>query len=55
MDVIPLDSTLIKGSHGRVNVESSFRPVLITDHEPIKKELLCTDVHDIIWQHLTGE
>jgi predicted AlkP superfamily pyrophosphatase or phosphodiesterase len=55
MDVIPLDATLIKGSHGRVNVESSFRPVLITDHELAIKDLQCTDVHDIIWQHLTGE
>jgi len=55
MDVIPLDATLIKGSHGRVNTASSFQPVLITEHQPIKKELLCTDVHDIIWQHLSGE
>ncbi len=55
MDVIPLDATLIKGSHGRLNTESSFRPVLITDHELAKKDLQCVDVHDIIWQHLTGE
>lgn len=55
MDVIPLDATLIKGSHGRVNTASLFRPLLITDQEPAKKELQCTDVHDIIWQHLAGE
>jgi len=55
MDVIPLDATLIKGSHGRVNTASSFHPLLITDQEPAKKELQCTDVHDIVWQHLAGE
>jgi predicted AlkP superfamily pyrophosphatase or phosphodiesterase len=55
MDVIPLDATLIKGSHGSVKTDPSFHPVIITDHELPKKELLSTDVYDIIWQHLTGE
>lgn len=55
MDVIPLDATLIKGSHGNVNTESAFRPVLITDHKLAKKDLQCIDVHDIIWQHLAEE
>jgi predicted AlkP superfamily pyrophosphatase or phosphodiesterase len=54
MDVIPLDATLIKGSHGRINTPASFHPVLITDHEPAKKELQATDVYDVMWQHLTG-
>lgn len=52
MDVIPLDATLIKGSHGRINTPLSSRPVLITDQVLPDKELLCTDVHDVIWQHL---
>lgn len=52
MDVIPLDASLIKGSHGRLNTPSSFHPVLITDEELTKKELLPTDVYDVIWQHL---
>lgn len=55
MDVIPLDATLIKGSHGRINTPTSFHPVLITRQELAKKELLATDVHDVIWQHLIKE
>ncbi len=31
MDVIPLDATLVKGSHGRVNVQTQHKPILITD------------------------
>ncbi len=52
MDVIPLDATLIKGSHGRIHTQSSFYPVLITDHKLAKSELQPTDVYDVIWQHL---
>lgn len=55
MDVIPLDATLIKGSHGRINTASSFHPVMITDHELTKKELLATDVYEVIWEHLAKE
>jgi hypothetical protein len=52
MDVIPLDATLIKGSHGRINTPMSFHPVLITDQKLEKKELQPTDVYEVIWQHL---
>ncbi|GAA4311928.1 alkaline phosphatase family protein [Mucilaginibacter gynuensis] len=54
MDVIPLDATLIKGSHGRVGVPQKYQPVLITDTAPAKEALVATDVFDIIWQHLKG-
>lgn len=53
MDVIPLDATLIKGSHGSVHTPSSFHPVLITDQRQAQKELKPTEVYDVIWQHLT--
>jgi len=52
MDVIPLDATLIKGSHGTINTPLSSRPVLITEKEISKKELQPTDVYDVIEQHL---
>jgi predicted AlkP superfamily pyrophosphatase or phosphodiesterase len=52
MDVIPLDATLIKGSHGNIHTPSSFHPVLITSHALAKKEVQATDVYDVIWQHL---
>lgn len=54
MDVIPLDATLIKGSHGGIHADSSSHPIVITDHELSIKELKSTDVYDIIWQQLTG-
>lgn len=52
MDVIPLEASLVKGSHGSVEVEKKYFPVLVTD-EPVQKgSLLATDVYDVIWQHL---
>ncbi|WP_343701110.1 nucleotide pyrophosphatase/phosphodiesterase family protein [Chitinophaga sp.] len=51
MDVIPLDATLIKGSHGRMAEDSRHHPVLITT-QPVKEKVVATDVHDIILQHL---
>jgi len=55
MDVIPLDATLVKGSHGAVHVDKAYYPVLITDQPvPGKTELEAIDVYDVIWQHLNG-
>jgi predicted AlkP superfamily pyrophosphatase or phosphodiesterase len=53
MDVIPLDATLVKGSHGRVGNDPQFFPVLITDGD-LKKEVVATDVYDVIRQHLSA-
>ena len=54
MDVIPLDATLIKGSHGGIKTPSSYHPILITDQELEKKTLEAIDVYDVIWQHLVN-
>jgi predicted AlkP superfamily pyrophosphatase or phosphodiesterase len=51
MDVIPLDATLIKGSHGRTNIADEYKAVLITD-EPQDKSVQPTDIFDIMWRHL---
>ncbi len=51
MDVIPLDATLIKGSHGRIGNHESFHPVLISN-KIFKTPVVATDVYDVIWQHL---
>ena len=53
MDVIPLDASLIRGSHGRVNVSEEYKPVLITDHQVSTKNIDAPDVFDAIWQVLT--
>jgi hypothetical protein len=53
MDVIPLDATLVKGSHGRLVKDTAFHPVLITDKRVDKTALVPTAIYDVIWQHLT--
>ncbi len=52
MDVIPLDASLVKGSHGSVSVDEKFYPVLITEDAPSNGALLATDVYNIIWDTL---
>ncbi|NIJ53456.1 alkaline phosphatase family protein [Dyadobacter arcticus] len=52
MDVIPLDATLIKGSHGSPNVPREYYPICVTDSALEKKELEAVDVYDVIWNHL---
>lgn len=53
MDVIPLDATLVKGSHGSVNVPKQYFPICITDSALEKSEIEAVDVYDVIWKHLT--
>ncbi len=49
MDVIPLDATLVKGSHGSLFVGKEFYPILITENSLSKTEIEATDVYEIIW------
>jgi hypothetical protein len=54
MDVIPLDSTLVKGSHGRVETSREIQPILVTRKNlgHIPEKVKCEKVRDIILQHL---
>lgn len=52
MDVIPLDALLIKGSHGNIGTAQEFNPVIIADSEINTKDLLATEVYDVIWKAL---
>jgi predicted AlkP superfamily pyrophosphatase or phosphodiesterase len=52
MDVIPLDATLIKGSHGGISAPREFYPICITDTPLTQSELQATNVYDVIWGHL---
>lgn len=56
MDLIPLDASLIKGSHGRTNVPDHEKPVLITPHPVPGLEGNCPapKVFDVIWEYLAG-
>jgi predicted AlkP superfamily pyrophosphatase or phosphodiesterase len=56
MDLIPLDATLVRGSHGALAAGREHSPLLITDaldlppHTPIPS----TDVHRLILQAVSG-
>lgn len=52
MDVIPLDATLVKGSHGGINIPKEYYPIIVTDQASEKSELEAVDVYDVIWKHL---
>jgi predicted AlkP superfamily pyrophosphatase or phosphodiesterase len=54
MDVIPLDGSLVKGSHGRITDSLDDGPLLISsERSGVKKETLeSTGVRDVILAHL---
>jgi predicted AlkP superfamily pyrophosphatase or phosphodiesterase len=53
MDVIPLDTSLLRGSHGRTDQEPPYRPVLLTRHAMVTADdLPCSAVRDVILQHM---
>lgn len=54
MNVIPLDATLIKGSHGSVNTPPQFHPILVTPFDT-GGEVGADAVYGVIWKALTGE
>ena len=53
MDVIPLDATLVKGSHGRRPTDKKDWPVFITSQPEFlsAKEMESTDVYQILLRH----
>jgi predicted AlkP superfamily pyrophosphatase or phosphodiesterase len=55
MDVIPLDATLVKGSHGRTGVEAKYQSVLISSIKTERAVISSTDVFDMIWAALKDE
>lgn len=55
MDVIPLDASLIKGSHGTLDIGKEYYPVLITNQAIDQKEIAATDVYNVIWESVFGE
>jgi hypothetical protein len=57
MDVIPLDATLVKGSHGRPTDDPVDGPVLISSDADLLPPgpLAATEVKALILRHLFGE
>ena len=54
MDVIPLDTSLVRGSHGRTALPEELSPLLITRKAlPDRGSAIsCQEVYDVILQHL---
>jgi predicted AlkP superfamily pyrophosphatase or phosphodiesterase len=53
LDVIPLDATLVRGSHGRQDVAAADRPVIISRSRGVFDDRLSSvDVHDVLLRHL---
>jgi hypothetical protein len=53
MNVIPLDATLVKGSHGRVTDDPRNGPVLLsTEADRVPENVAATDVKDVILRHV---
>ena len=54
LDVIPLDASLVKGSHGRLTTWDEEGPVLITKQKGLLESdrITSVDVHDVILRHL---
>lgn len=56
LDVIPLDASLVKGSHGRLPSSPDEGPLVITHQTNISPSTLeATHVHDVILSHLQQE
>ena len=54
MNVISLDATLVKGSHGRVGTAPEYHPVFVSSKD-VGKSLSATAVYDRIWDVMAAE
>jgi predicted AlkP superfamily pyrophosphatase or phosphodiesterase len=56
MDVIPLDATLVRGSHGRPTDRAEEGPLLITSEPELLREgpVAATEVRDLLLAHVFG-
>ena len=54
MDVIPLDATLVKGSHGAVDIPTEYYPLLISKDSQYDAELAPIAIRNIILECLSA-
>lgn len=54
MDVIPLDASLVKGSHGAVNIPEEYYPVLITSNKQPAEHIEPVAIQDLILDSVFG-
>ncbi len=55
MDLIPLDTRLVRGSHGRLPTSEQTGPLFITNCDlPLPQHLAATAVKQLLLQHFLG-
>ena len=55
LDVIPLDASLVKGSHGRDNVEAGEQPIVVAPQDSFaESECHAQDVYGVIKSLVLG-
>ncbi|OLE72607.1 MAG: alkaline phosphatase family protein [Cyanobacteria bacterium 13_1_40CM_2_61_4] len=56
MDVIPLDASLVRGSHGLINPSPEDSPILLTQEPHLldATTIGATDIYELILRHLTN-
>ncbi|HWK33860.1 MAG TPA: hypothetical protein VNR51_09300, partial [Hyphomicrobium sp.] len=56
MDVIPLDATLVRGSHGRADTPEARSPVIMSSAPELLPEGICeaTAVKQVMLDHVFG-
>lgn len=52
MEVIPLDASMVKGSHGRITDNTADGPMVISSEKKIEGPVAATAVRDLILSHL---
>ncbi len=54
MNIIPLDASLVKGSHGRIPEDKDDFPIFITNQNLVanKENIVATDVFDLLEDHI---
>ncbi|MEN0021580.1 MAG: nucleotide pyrophosphatase/phosphodiesterase family protein, partial [Planctomycetota bacterium] len=55
MDVIPLDASLVRGTHGRSTPQTGREPVWISSHSTGTEPIAASDVHDLILEQLFSQ
>ena len=57
MDVVPLDASLVRGSHGRITDDDADGPLLMSSAPQLldKDVIYATDVHDLLLKHVFSD
>ncbi len=56
MNVIPLDASLVKGSHGRTPENTDDHPIFITNSKsaPLEQSIKAIDVYSLLYKHVSN-